>query len=231
MKQPIKGIEKIEAGIFRVKSGKVVVSDPCYDRDVWCKGIIEDVRNGEYKAKIICSDNTGGWGKRCFYLIAHLDSFPYPFHDNPLWEKESFEVGVDSGQAGIYDEAEYKGGEDDYGDGGWYDQNCNLTSDIENKTLRLGGVLSGGVVSSSGCGDGGYDCYTIKKDGQVVAIMIDYGMDNVQVGEDEEEETCEHCGDPESVVGSINSNGFCNDCQGELDEDVQNAQEDLDLID
>ena len=176
--------KKEYAGFFEIKSGKVIVSDPCYERNTWCQGVIDKVKNGEWEAYLYIFDE-GEWGKRVGYLLAHhQDNTVYPTDSN--WEKQDFEVGVDSGQAGIYDEAEYHGGEDDYGQGGWYDINCNLTCDRENGTTRNGGVLEGGVVSCSGYGDGGYDCRTITKDGEVVGILIDFGLDDFW-REDEEE--------------------------------------------
>jgi hypothetical protein len=165
------------AGEFEITSGKAMVSDPCYDRETWCQGVIDNVKNGTWKAYLHIIDDRVG------YILCHHKSHICLLNND--WTKESFEVGVDSGQAGVYDEPKYHGGEDDYGEGGWYDLNCNLTCDKDNKTVRYGGVLEGGVVSSSGYGDGGYDCSTIKNDGEIVGILVDFGL-NEDIDYDEE---------------------------------------------
>jgi hypothetical protein len=92
--------------------------------------------------------------------------------------KASFEVGVDSGQAGIYDEDYYRQyhSEDDCNDD-WYGDICDLTTPFGTKDGKC-------VVSSSGYGDGGYDCYLLKdKNNEVVGFQIVFIED-----EDEEDE-------------------------------------------
>jgi hypothetical protein len=162
--------KELYAGEFEITSGSAMVSDPCYD-ETWCQGIINNVKNGTWKAYLHIID------KRVGYILCHHISH-ICLLDNS-WKKEKFEVGVDSGQAGVYDESKYHGGEDDYGEGGWYDLNCDLTWDRIGNSLRYGGVLEGGVVSSSGGGDGGYDCSTIKNsNGEIVGILVDFGLEN-----------------------------------------------------
>jgi hypothetical protein len=68
-------------------------------------------------------------------------------------------VGVDSGQAGFFDydlysEDSYSGGDDEDSED-FYERCCNLAF-----SGAQGGVLPGGVVSSSGLGDGGYQVFT-----------------------------------------------------------------------
>lgn len=68
------------------------------------------------------------------------------------WRIADFEVGVDSGQAGFYDNDNFinrNGGDDEK----WYDKMCNITLSKEQA-----GVFTDGVVASSGYGDGGYPC-------------------------------------------------------------------------
>ena len=198
-------------GKFHIRSGKVRVSDPCYGKDVWCSGEIENVKNGAWGARLIQSDK-GDWGVRNAVLIAHHQD-NLAIHDKGDWQKVGFEVGVDSGQAGIYDLTEYHGGEDDYGQGGWYDTNCDITLDRhipEGEPRRGAGCLPDqtGVVSCSGFGDGGYDCFTIKdEDGEVTAIKIDFGVLS-------EENVCDDCGESFESKGDLNC-GICEDCEAE----------------
>lgn len=159
-----------DLGTFEVKSGRLVVSDPCYSRDTWCQGVLENVKNGTWRAFVLKGETDFGWGNRCWELIAmhkdHCSVVPFDFMDMTI--KADFEVGVDSGQAGIFDEAEFRGGEDEYGEGGWYDLACSKTLDTENHA----GVMPGGAVSSSGFGDGGYECYVTKHKKEIVGVKI-----------------------------------------------------------
>jgi hypothetical protein len=108
-------------------------------------------------------------------FACHEDIFPVTFGAG--WKRENFEVGVDSGQAGIFDGGHYK--EDKVVEGiefennfaePWYNVCCDVTL-----ADRGAGVIPFGVVSRSGFGDGGYTCYTIRNEiGWVIAVMIDF---------------------------------------------------------
>jgi hypothetical protein len=93
-------------------------------------------------------------------------------------------VGVDSGQAGFFDCAQYiEQGSYKY-DSPVYSAICALTCD---KGDMGGAVVSGdltfGSVSSTGYGDGGYPLYALTEGGQIVALAIVF----MQAAEDEEE--------------------------------------------
>ena len=84
---------------------KVMVSDPCYGTDAWCKGVLENVRKGFWDAYIKITDK-GNWGNR----VAELVVINLDYNDEyagltskDIDEHQSFEVGVDSGTAGIFD--------------------------------------------------------------------------------------------------------------------------------
>ena len=166
----------VAVGEFTVTSGKMMISDPCYNQSTWCQGVISNVKKGLWKAEVVYSDE-GDFGNRVAELIAYYNAKKgLPKQD--FWNKEKFEAGVDSGQMSIVDLEKYHGGGDNYGDEGWYDMCCKIT--LADKGA---GVIEGGVVSSSGFGDGGYDCYSLKdKQGKIVAIKV------VFIGEEEEEE-------------------------------------------
>lgn len=167
---------EIELGTFEVSCGQLIVSDPCYSLDTWCQGILQNVKNGIWKGFVL--RGTADWGdERVWEIFAYHEkhrTFP-----DAICEKQTFEVGVDSGQAGIFNKDDFHGGEDDYGDGGWYDECCKITLDAPD----CAGTLTGGIVSSSGFGDGGYFCYVSKKDEEIVAVRIVFLGD-----EDEEDE-------------------------------------------
>lgn len=151
-------------GGFEMTSQTMRVSDPCYDRDVWCCGTF-----GKCK--------TGTWEAGPDYSVIRQRKV-YQMKDG--WLEQPIDVGVDSGQAGFYDEAFYQDNsifkgmpepEHDYGDL-WYNHACDITL-----SERSAGVMPYGVVSSSGFGDGSYVCYTHKgSDGEIdfaFVIFID----------------------------------------------------------
>lgn len=165
-------------GTFEIKSGSVIVSDHCYEVGAWCQAKIDNVETGEWLAFVKQSDE-GSWGIRNAELII--------FHINKMnresfkWSMEDAYIGVDSGQAGIYDINAYRNNDligdiqnkfcfDIEKDGEkFYALNCDLTCGTE----LYAGVIRNGAVSSSGYGDGGYDLFTSKDDdGKIVAMKI-----------------------------------------------------------
>ena len=179
--------EGTNLGSFEVVSGKLAVSDPCYDPDVWCRGELENCKIGTWNASIV-EKHMGTWGHRICRLIAvHED---YIHASSLIREVAGFEVGVDSGQAGIFDASHYQDDSVVPDDGHkhlfegeeaepWYDYCCDITLSVQSA-----GVLPFGCVSSSGFGDGGYDCYIWRNsDGQIVRVEIEFIAEN----EDEEE--------------------------------------------
>lgn len=111
-----------ERGFIKL-GNKAMVSDPCYGLNTWCQGVVENVLPGEYKCKVGFSDE-GDWGTRVADIeVIHKD---YVGKWIEFWPEE-FEVGVDSGQAGIYDYEYYKKyhtdrNETEHVDDDWYDR-------------------------------------------------------------------------------------------------------------
>lgn len=180
------GGSMLELGSFEVISGKLAVSDPCYDTDVWCRGELENCKTGTWDASAL-EKHMGMWRHRICKLIAvHED---YVNSASVHMERAPFEVGVDSGQAGIFDAAHYRDPSVIPDDGHkhlfegeeaepWYDYCCDIT--LRDQSA---GVLPFGCVSSSGFGDGGYDCFFWRNsEGQIVRVEIEY------LPEDEEED-------------------------------------------
>lgn len=114
-------------GIITLGS-KVMVSDPCYGLGTWCQGVLNNVLPGQYACKVEYSDE-GDWGTRVSAIeVTHVD-YKGKFLALNL---ESFEVGVDSGQAGIFDYEYYAkyhmdATERPHVDDDWYDMVCDLT--------------------------------------------------------------------------------------------------------
>ena len=166
---------------------EVMVSDPCYSIPTWCQIKLTGVLPGEYIPMVHKTSDTGGWGTRIAVLQAvHKDYI----NDSLSWRNYPGQVGVDSGQAGIFSMSSYKndaiassittpdktydgrpftlGVKDRYGDE-WYEKMCQFTLSTESW-----GMYDKGVVSCSGIGDGGYRCLVAKKNGKIVGIAIDY---------------------------------------------------------
>jgi hypothetical protein len=96
---------------------------------------------------------------------------------------EGLDVGVDSGQAGFFDLAEYvKVASGDRIDETFYRKACAQTLDTE---LSFG-VVEFGALSSSGYGDGGYNCYVLRHgEGKLIAAYIEFIGDGSDEDEDE----------------------------------------------
>lgn len=158
-------------GSFEVKSGKLRISDPCYDLDTWCAGTLDNVLNGKWNAKIEESDK-GSWGIRVSNLVAVHENYALSAN-NP--ELTKIDVGVDSGQCGIFDLDQYpKDDPGEYGDkNSFYGKVCNLTCNEDDMNQSAGIIDNFGVVSRSGYGDGSYECYVRRNvKGEIVAAEI-----------------------------------------------------------
>lgn len=213
------------------------------DEFTWCQGALENVKSGTWHTKAE-NLNVNCWGNRCSALIAWHEDVEEP-ND---FEKTDIRVGVDSGQAGIYDYNHFAYIKDNKErDERWYDsietfrykripvtpvgrylidkikplhqkrialekELEDLNSKLENRVyqelfhqemeLTRKGFQYGiydeslndyivstpvnyiwtdkhSVVTSSGIGDGSYDCYVAKNEaGQIIGIKIDYCLED-----------------------------------------------------
>jgi hypothetical protein len=158
---------------------EVMVSDPCYSVPTWCQHKLTGVLPGEYLTTAFRTKNTGGWGERCAALIAVHKDFT---EDALSWRAvKSAVIGVDSGQCGIFSMGTYRndavfmekssfGFVDRNTEGDhWYGHMCDRTLHDDQW-----GSYDGGVVSSSGIGDGSYKLLVAKHKGKIVGIAIDF---------------------------------------------------------
>ena len=162
-------LAKKQLGAFEITSGKITITDPCYEPGAWCSGQLEHVLNGTWHANVFISDE-GVWGDRVAYLLAyHAESANYVHLDTYLWQDTGFQIGVDSGQAGIFDTSVIRNDKGTAAWDAWYDAIIELTNPAS--------VLEGGSVSSTGYGDGLYSCYVIKDNqDQVIAVKLDFSV-------------------------------------------------------
>ena len=135
---------------------KVVISDPCYNEDVWCIAEFDKVKPGTYKCQALLVDE-GDWGIRVAELTAaHIDN------RKPI-NKLAALVGVDSGQMGIYDANYFQSTRDNED---WYKNVCQITDDY------AGHLGDKAVVSLSGYGDGTYEVLVAKEKGIITGFKV-----------------------------------------------------------
>lgn len=164
----IERIQRIALGTFEVENPELTISDPCYSKGTWCSGILKKVKTGTWNSEVLIFNNSlTGWGQRNAELIAYHNDYTL----KPKWSNTKIDVGVDSGQAGIF--ANYPDEPDDYS---WYRKICNIT--LESKYSA--GVISDGTVSSSGFGDGAYRCLVQRNSNKIVAVKIVF-IDSVDI--------------------------------------------------
>lgn len=179
-------------------NSKVVVSDPCYTIPTWCQAVVDGVLPGTYN--VYCKKHdTGDWGIRnSMLLVVHED------HNNDTleWESDSREIGVDSGQAGIFSSESYRNdsivdriglGDGDISFFGKFNRRDEEGEkwyvSMSSRTLGVlqHGVYDEGTVCSSGIGDGSYMLFTSKDtNGNIIGLAVDFLIEGP---EDEEDDT------------------------------------------
>ena len=250
---------------FKLMSGDVRVTDPCYEMNTWCAGTVTDVARGVWRAQVgNCIDefdikhskerfhkeiadiestedveaqkleelaaeiekqpegeekerakkaitriannfrdyrlrelleygNPMTWKGRISFLHIRHESVPADEPIDPTkFVKSEIHVGVDSGQAGFFNAANYEREAHKMVEG---DRHSAFYSACMAETLKddeaWGTVMGWGVVSSTGWGDGGYNLFIRRnEEGQMIEGRIVYlnpGNEGfISVDEDEE---------------------------------------------
>jgi hypothetical protein len=139
--QELKIIGYAKPQSFEITSGKMIVTDPCYDKETWCQAKLDNVKTGKWHATAEYSDE-GDWGDRVASIWVWHDSLGItdPGRDFPNCnESIPADIGVDSGQAGFFDLEQYP--DDPHKDNAFYDAVCKLTlSGIPFSALEEAGV-------------------------------------------------------------------------------------------
>lgn len=106
----------------------------------------------------------------CSLVAYHSE---YPFDDSRPWIESAIDVGVDSGQAGLFDLDWFKTVSSDNkteAAKAFYSRACDMTGNASGF-----GVFDKGIVSQTGYGDGGYTLYSqCNTKGEVIAMKIIY---------------------------------------------------------
>lgn len=132
---------------------KVDITDPCYDRDVWCRMTV-DCEPGCYNGYVTISDE-GDFGRRVTNISI--------YKDNKTWDIDEMEligyICVDAGLAGFFNN------KPDFSDKEWKEL-CDKISDGDAWNMY------NGIFSSSGFGDGEYDVYANEQRSAFTIVFI-----------------------------------------------------------
>lgn len=160
------------AGIFNHKGNKIDITDPCYDRDAWCR-TIQELPEGEYDCWVEIVD-CGEWGKRVAKSFIIQKDCSY---EDDVWLQECVaEIGVDAGLAGFFDN------KPNYDDAAW-SEFCEWSwqkeNQIERNTVALAkednAAKCNGFFTSSGFGDGCYAVIELRgKDDKIIGYEIEF---------------------------------------------------------
>lgn len=141
--------------------GSVDITDPCYNKDVWCRMNSVKIKEGKYVCMVWYHTEKGKYNgipyvdKRVGVIgIYHDGNIP---KQNQMSELGS--IGVDAGLAGFFHN------KPDYDDEAW-SAFCDR--------IHNGGawITEDGFFGSSGYGDGFYSVYAQKQDDEIVALEI-----------------------------------------------------------
>lgn len=184
---------ELELDTFQVRSGEIIISDPCYDEGTWCAQKVKAAK-GCWGAEVEYED---GRVKRLEAYSKSILAIPLP---DRKWQPRVIndQIGVDSGQCGFFDAACYRKNPiikkpkhkwQIDGQGDFYGMACELTLG----PMRCGLMtdkdnINFGVVSSSGYGDGGYVLTgTFNDKEEVVSLRLDFFGDESENDEPEED--------------------------------------------
>lgn len=140
--------------------GVIDITDPCYDKDVWCR-MNAEVKSGEYDCHIWRHTSKEIWNGKEYKDVSvgvigiYLNGIIPPQRSM----EEIGSIGVDAGLAGFFMN------KPDYNDDEWSDF-CNSIRDGD------AWIKDEGFFSSSGYGDGCYPVYASKVNGEIVALEI-----------------------------------------------------------
>lgn len=151
-----------------LNSGKVIVTDPCYEPNCGCNTLLNNVLSGTWICTVV-RKNYKDWGNRIQSLmIRHED-----YRKGRFNEQVGF-AAVDSGQCGFFDPEYFeKNQPDDDFDNlkSWYRRVCEITL----HEPSWGTIEGLGVVSESGYGDGCYEIRAVRNEsGYIVGLKLRY---------------------------------------------------------
>lgn len=148
-------------------SGSVDITDPCYNRDVWCRINDVKIKEGTYTCVVWRHTEKGKLSNGEPYSDTRVGVIGIYLNGNIPRQKDMDhfgDIGVDAGLAGFFHH------KPDYNDKEW----SAFCDAIYTGNGRTGDVwlTDDGFFSSSGYGDGAYDVYAMTSDKEIVALEI-----------------------------------------------------------
>lgn len=142
---------------------EIDITDPCYDKDVWCRMNKVKIKEGEYHCAIWpaydgYTDPRTGKEHR-YSMVARIGIYLGDVPARTDLVKIGF-IGVDTGLAGFFND------KPDYDDNAWKD----VHNSISGKDYL---ISEDGFFSRSGYGDGEYPVFAEKdENGEIVSLEI-----------------------------------------------------------
>lgn len=141
--------------------GSVDITDPCYNKDVWCRMDNVRIKEGKYTCMVWYHTDKGKYDGKPYShkMVGILGIYLDGKIPNQKTMKEIGSIGVDAGLAGFFHN------KPDYDDEAW-SAFCDR--------VRHGDawITEDGFYSSSGYGDGCYGVYAQKQNDEIVALEI-----------------------------------------------------------
>lgn len=141
--------------------GSVDITDPCYNKDVWCRMDNVRIKEGKYTCVVWYHTDKGEYDGKLYShkMVGILGIYLDGKIPNQKAMKEIGSIGVDAGLAGFFHN------KPDYDDEAW-SAFCDR--------VRHGDawITEDGFYSSSGYGDGCYGVYAQKQNDEIVALEI-----------------------------------------------------------
>lgn len=171
-------LERVLVGNINIPDGAVDITDPCYDKNVWCR-MSTRVKPGKYNCYSYIGEDPC-WGKRVWInqiVIAddeHSAIAEERIRSGKSWRKIGT-IGVDAGMAGFFNH------KPDFNDDDWAEL-CNWLfdetipclhnpNDVDNSYIHRF-KPGDGFWTDSGCGDGSYTVHAIRENRKIIALEI-----------------------------------------------------------
>ena len=146
--------EYVYEGSLDVASGTLDITDPCYNRDVWCQINGADAEPGNYECFSL-RQNRGDFGIRvsnCMILLEGIERIDTK-------TRYLGEIGVDAGMAGFFSPSK-----PDFDDDEQWNNICDMSLERDANVYTFTDE-SEGFWTSSGYGDGSYPVYALYAEG------------------------------------------------------------------
>ena len=144
------------------------ITDPCYDKDVWCRMNDVSIKEGEYTCMISEATYDDVFnGKPFQYRIVESISIRLS-GELPTGTRSAHlgEIGVDAGLAGFFNN------KPDYTDLEWKNL-CNRLNHSQEEAW----IFDEGFFSSSGHGDGSYSVFADRNENNEIVGLVIYFLD------------------------------------------------------